>query len=71
MWLVYDGLLSPGPTPNLVGPESYNQVTRHLAGEVFRGLQVRCSVRTSAQFDKPPTLKLRSVILVPPQSKVA
>ena len=71
VWSVYDGLLSPGPTPKLVGPKSYNQVTRCLAAKVFRGLQVRCSARTSAQFDEPPTPKLRSVILIPPKSKVA
>ena len=71
VWSVYDGLLSPEPTPKLVGPESYNQVTRCLTGKVFRGLQVRCSARTSAQFDEPPTPKLRSVILIPTQSEVA
>ena len=71
VWSVYDGLLSPGPTPKLEGPKSYNQVTRHLTAKVFRGLQVRCSVRTSAQFDKPPTPKLQSVILAPPQSRIA
>ena len=54
VWSVYDGLLSPGHTPKLTGPESYNQVTRCLATKVFRGLQVRCLVRTSAQFDELP-----------------
>ena len=48
VWSVYDGLLSPGPTPKLTGPESYNQVTRHLAAKVFRGLQVHSLARTSA-----------------------
>ena len=71
MWSIYDGLISLGPTLKLVGPESYNQVTRHLAAKVFRGLQVWCSARTSAQFDKPPTLKLQSIILAPPQSEIA
>ena len=70
VWSVYDGLLSPGPTPKLTGPESYNQVTRHLAAKVFRGLQVRCLVRTSAQFDEPPPVKVRSVIFVPPRSEI-
>ena len=42
VWLVYDGILSLGPTPKLTGPESYNQVTRHLASKVFRGVQVCC-----------------------------
>ena len=65
VWSVYDRLISPGPTPKLVGPESYNQVTRCLAAKVFRGLQVCCSGRTSAQFDEPPPPKL-----VPPQSKI-
>ena len=54
-----------------MGPESYNQVIRHLTAKVFRGLQVRCSARTSAQFDEPPTHKLRSIILAPPQSEIA
>ena len=58
VWSVYDGLLSPGPTPKLTGPESYNQVTRHLASKAFRGLQVRCSARTLAQFDEPPPTKV-------------
>ena len=40
-----------------MGPESYNQVTRHLAAKVFRGLQVCCLLRTSAQFDEPPQSK--------------
>ena len=71
MWSVYDGLLSPGPTPKPVGPESYNQVTRCLAAKVFRGLQVRCSVRTLTPFDKPPTPKLQSIVLAPPQSEIA
>ena len=58
VWSVYDGLISPGPTPKLAGPESYNQVTRHLATKVFRGLQVCCSVRTLAQFDELPPPKV-------------
>ena len=28
VWSVYDGILSPGPTPKLTGPETYNQVTK-------------------------------------------
>ena len=52
VWLVYNGVLSPGPTPKLTGPETYNQVTRRLAAKVFQGLQVRCPARTSAQFDE-------------------
>ena len=60
-----------GPHLNLwAGPESYNQVTRHLAAKVFRGLQVCCSVRTSAQFDEPPPTRVRSVIFVPPSSEI-
>ena len=47
VWSVYDGILSPGPTPKLTGPESYNQVTRHLASKVFRGVQVHCPTCTS------------------------
>ena len=70
VWSVYNGLLSRGPTPKLVGPESYNQVTRCLAAKVFRGLQVCCSARTSAQFDEPPPPKVQSIILVPPQIKI-
>ena len=58
VWSVYDGLLSPGPTPKLAGPESYNQVTKHLAAKVFRGLQVHCLARTLAQFDEPPPPKV-------------
>ena len=42
VWSVYNGVLSPGPTPKLTGPMTYNQVTRQLAAKVFRGLQVRC-----------------------------
>ena len=71
VWSVYDGLLSSRPTLKPVGPESYNQVTKHLAAKVFRGLQVQCSVRTSAQFDELPTPKLRSIVLAPPQSEIA
>ena len=71
VWSVYDGLLSPGPTPKLTGPESYNQVTRRLAAKVFRGLQVCCLARTSAQFDEPPRAKVRSVIFAPPPSEIA
>ena len=58
VWSVYDGLISLGPTPKLVGPESYNQVTRHLTTKVFRGLQVHCSARMLAQFDEPPPPKV-------------
>ena len=71
VWSVYDGLISLGPTPKLVGPKSYNQVTRCLTTKVFRGLQVRCSARTSAQFDEPSPPRVRPVILVPPQSEIA
>ena len=53
VWSVYDGILSPGPTLKLTGPESYNQVTRRLASKVFRGVQVHCLTRMSAQFDEP------------------
>ena len=42
VWSVYDGILSPGPTPKLMGPESYNQVTRRLASKLFRGC--KCAV---------------------------
>ena len=71
MWSVYDGIMTPGPTLKLVGPKSYNQVTRHLATKVFRGLQVCCSVRTLAQFDEPSPPKVQSVVLVPPQHEIA
>ena len=71
VWSVYDGLISLGPILKLVGPESYNQVVRHLATKVFRGLQVCCSARTLAQFDDPPTPKLQAVVLAPPQSVIA
>ena len=70
VWSVYDGLLSLGPTPKLAGPKSYNQVTRCLAAKVFRGLQVHCSARTSAQFNELPPPKVRSVVLAPPQSEI-
>ena len=69
VWSVYDGILSPGQTPKLTGPKTYNQVTKRLAAKVFRGLQVCCPARTSAQFDKPsPVRKLRSVVFAPPPS---
>ena len=68
MWSVYDGILSPGPTPKLMGPESYNQVTRHLTSKVFRGVQVRCLTHTSAQFDEPTPVKVRSVVFAIPPS---
>ena len=68
VWSVYDGILSPGPTPKLTGPESYNQVTRCLASKVFRGLQVCCPTRTSAQFDEPTPVKVRSVVFAIPPS---
>ena len=70
VWSVYNGLFSLGPTPKLAGPESYNQVTRCLAAKVFRGLQVHCLARTSAQFDEPPQPKVQSVVLAPPQSEI-
>ena len=71
IWSVYDGILLPGPTPKLTGPESYNQVVRHLAAKVFRGLQVCCLTRTSAQFDKPTPVRVRSVIFATPPSNMA
>ena len=72
VWSVYDGLLSPGPTLKLTGPETYNQVTRCLAAKVFRGLQVHCPVRTSAQFDEPsPVRKVWSVVFAQPPSESA
>ena len=70
VWSVYDGLLSPGPTPKLTGPESYNQVTRRLAAKVFRGLQVHCLARTSAQFDELPPARVQSVIFAQPPSEI-
>ena len=70
VWSVYDGLLSPGPTPKLMGPKSYNQVTRCLATKVFRGLQVCCLARTSAQFDKPTPVRVRSVVFATPPSEM-
>ena len=71
VWSVYDGILTPGPTPKLVGPESYNQVIRCLATKAFRGLQVHCSARTSAQFDELSPPRVWSVVLVPPQREGA
>ena len=70
MWSVYDGILSPGPTPKLMGPESYNQVTRRLVSKVFRGVQVHCPTRTSAQFDEPSPVRVRSVVFAVPPSGV-
>ena len=70
VWSVYDGLLSPGPTPKLTGPESYNQVTRCLATKIFRGLQVCCSARTSAQFDELLPARVQSVIFAQPPSEI-
>ena len=70
VWSVYDGLLSPGPTPKLMGPKTYNQVTRCLAVKVFWGLQVCCPAKTSAQFDEPsPVRKVRSVVFAQPPSE--
>ena len=70
VWSVYDGLLSPGPTLRLMGPETYNQVTRCLATKVFWGLQVRCLARTSVQFDEPsPVRKVWSVVFAQPPSE--
>ena len=72
VWSVYDGVLSPGPTLKLTGPETYNQVTRRLAAKVFRGLQVCCPARTSAQFDESsPVRKIRSVVFAQPPSETA
>ena len=71
MWSVYDGILSPGPTPKLTGPESYNQVTRCLTSKVFRGVQVRCPTHTSAQFDEPTPVKVCSVVFAIPPSRVS
>ena len=71
VWSVYDGILSPGPTPKLTGPETYNQVTRRLASKVFRGVQVRCPTRTSAQFDEPSPVRVRSVVFAVPPSGAA
>ena len=71
VWSVYGGILSPGPTPKLTGPESYNQVTRRLTSKVFRGLQVCCPTRTSAQFDKRPPVRVRSVVFATPTSRMA
>ena len=70
VWSVYNGLLSPGPTPKLTGPKSYNQVTRHLAAKVFRGLQVCCPMRTSAQFDELTPVRVRLVIFATPPSEM-
>ena len=71
MWSVYDGILSLGPTLKLMGPESYNQVTRHLTSKVFRGVQVHCPTRTSAQFDEPTPVKVHSVVFAIPPSGVS
>ena len=71
VWSVYDGILLPGPTPKLMGPESYNQVTRHLTSKVFRGLQVHCPMRTSAQFDEPAPVRVCSVVFATPPSEMA
>ena len=70
VWSVYDRILSLGPTPKLTGPESYNRVTRHLASKVFRGVQVCCLTHTSAQFDKPTSVKVRSVVFTIPPSRM-
>ena len=71
MWSVYDGILTPGPTPKLLGPESYHQVLKFLTTKAYRGLWVRCSARTSAQFDVLPPHRVRSVVFVPPQHEGA
>ena len=37
VWSVYDGILSPGPTPKLTGPESYNQFHQAPCQQSFQG----------------------------------
>ena len=71
VWSIYDGILTLGSTPKLVGPESYNQVLRCLTTKAFRGLQVCCSARASAQFDELPLRRVWSVVLMPPKCKGA
>ena len=60
-----------GAHTEIDGPESYNQVTRRLTSKVFRGLQVHCPTRTSAQFDKPTPVKVRSVVFAIPPNGMA
>ena len=43
VWSVYNGLISLGPTPKLVGPKSYNQWLGASLQKYSGALQVRCS----------------------------
>ena len=63
VWLIYDGVLSPGLTPKLTGPETYNQVTRRLSAKVFRGPQVHCPTRTSVHclMNQSPVRKVHGL----------
>ena len=65
-WAIYDNLLGPGRSPSLSGYESYGHVLQGLLDKVFRGLQARCSARTSAIFK--PEERMKSVVMVPQKS---
>ena len=71
VWSIYDEILTLGPTPKPVGLKSYHQVLKRLTTKAYRGLQVCCSARTSAQFNKLPLCRVQSVVLVPPQHEGA
>ena len=52
MWAMYNNILVPGPTPQLSGLESYSQIIRCQTEKAYKGLHMRCSVRTSAVFKR-------------------
>ena len=49
-WAVFDNIMGPGETPPLSGLETYNQIIGYLSGKAYKGLHMRCPVRTSASF---------------------
>ena len=61
----------PGPHRNLWALNPTIRWLGTLTAKIFRGLQIQCSARTSAQFDKPPTPRLWSIVYRPHESEIA
>ena len=50
VWAVFDNIMGPGEAPPLCGFETYDQIIGCLASKAYKGVHMRCSVRTSTSF---------------------
>ena len=57
-WAVFDNVMGPSEAPPLCRFETYDQIVRCLASKAYKGVHMRCPVRTSTSFGTEGTTEI-------------